>query len=51
VLLTDDEGRRLAKRDGAPTIAMLRDNGADPPVLLAGLRNAETGIGRLAASA
>jgi glutamyl-Q tRNA(Asp) synthetase len=51
MLLTDDEGRRLAKRDGAPTIAMLRDNGAAPPVLLAGLRNAETGIGRLAASA
>lgn len=37
-LLTDDAGRRLAKRDGAPTLAALRAEGADPAALAAGLR-------------
>ncbi|HEY0085451.1 MAG TPA: tRNA glutamyl-Q(34) synthetase GluQRS [Allosphingosinicella sp.] len=37
-LLTDAEGRRLAKRNGAPTLAALREGGADPAALLAGLR-------------
>jgi glutamyl-Q tRNA(Asp) synthetase len=33
-LLTDDEGRRLAKRDGAPTIAARRAAGAQPADVL-----------------
>ncbi len=37
-LLTDAEGRRLAKRTGAPTLASLRDAGADPAALVAALR-------------
>ncbi|QPQ54620.1 tRNA glutamyl-Q(34) synthetase GluQRS [Allosphingosinicella flava] len=37
-LLTDGEGRRLAKRSGAPTLAGLRDAGADPGALVADLR-------------
>ena len=37
-LLVDGEGRRLAKRHGAPTLAELRQAGADPAELLAGLR-------------
>jgi glutamyl-Q tRNA(Asp) synthetase len=36
-LLLDAEGRRLAKRDKAPTIAGLRAAGADPAELAAGL--------------
>ena len=36
-LLADAEGRRLAKRDGAPTIAVLREAGADPAALVADL--------------
>ena len=36
-LLTDAEGRRLAKRSGAPAIADLRDAGADPVRLAADL--------------
>jgi glutamyl-Q tRNA(Asp) synthetase len=38
-LLTDAEGRRLAKRDGAPALADLRHSGADPRDLLARLRH------------
>ncbi len=37
-LLTDAEGRRLAKRNGAPTLADLRAAGADPAALVAELR-------------
>jgi glutamyl-Q tRNA(Asp) synthetase len=37
-LLTDAEGHRLAKRHGAPTLASLRDAGADPQALAAALR-------------
>ena len=36
-LLTDAEGRRLAKRNGAPAIADLRQSGADPARLAADL--------------
>ena len=44
-LLRDDEGRRLAKRAGAPTLASLRSEGADPEKLLAMLRDAKTAVG------
>lgn len=37
-LLTDAEGNRLAKRHGAPTLASLREDGADPQALVAALR-------------
>lgn len=37
-LLTDAAGRRLAKRDGAPTLAGMRAAGADPAALAAKLR-------------
>ena len=37
-LLLDGEGRRLAKRHGAPTIADLRAGGADPAELVEALR-------------
>jgi glutamyl-Q tRNA(Asp) synthetase len=37
-LLTDVDGNRLAKRHGAPTLASLRDAGADPQALVAALR-------------
>lgn len=37
-LITGADGRRLAKRDGAPTLAALREGGADPAELLATLR-------------
>src|SRR3546814_7058467 len=37
-LLTDAEGRRLAKRNGAPTLADLCAGGTDPEKLVADLR-------------
>ena len=37
-LIAGPDGRRLAKRDGAATLADLRDGGADPALLLAELR-------------
>ncbi len=37
-LLLDGDGRRLAKRSGAPTIKSLREAGADPEKLAADLR-------------
>ena len=37
-LLLDAEGRRLAKRNGAPTIAGMRDAGVDAEALVADLR-------------
>ena len=44
-LLTDAEGKRLAKRTGAPTIAELREAGADPAALAADLRNNRLPLG------
>jgi glutamyl-Q tRNA(Asp) synthetase len=38
-LLLDSDGRRLAKRHGAPTIADLRAQGVDPRALVADLRS------------
>ena len=37
-LLTGPDGRRLAKRDGAQSLAELRENGADPVTLIEALR-------------
>jgi glutamyl-Q tRNA(Asp) synthetase len=44
-LLADAAGRRLAKRDGAPTIASLRDAGGDPAALAADLRAGRMPVG------
>jgi glutamyl-Q tRNA(Asp) synthetase len=44
-LLTDAAGRRLAKRHGAPTLAELREGGADPVELVATLRAGRHPIG------
>ena len=44
-LLADADGRRLAKRDGAPTIAALREGGADPAALVADLRARRMAVG------
>ena len=49
-LLTDAEGRRLAKRNGAPTLADLRASGADPARLLADLRTGQMPAGYSAAA-
>lgn len=38
-LLMDEQGRRLAKRDGAATLKAMREAGADPVVLVAALRD------------
>jgi glutamyl-Q tRNA(Asp) synthetase len=40
-LLSGADGTRLAKRQNAPTIASLRDAGADPAALVAALRRGE----------
>jgi glutamyl-Q tRNA(Asp) synthetase len=45
-LLTDANGRRLAKRDGAETLAGLRARGADPAVI-----RAQLGFGELRSAA
>lgn len=45
-LLPGPDGRRLAKRDGAPTLAALRANGADPGALVAALRAGDLFIGK-----
>lgn len=50
-LLTDAEGRRLAKRNGAPTLADLRERGAEPEKLLAQLRAGQLPAGYSAAEA
>ncbi|HEV2867420.1 MAG TPA: tRNA glutamyl-Q(34) synthetase GluQRS [Allosphingosinicella sp.] len=50
-LLTDAEGRRLAKRHGAPTLADLRAAGADPVELAAALRSGQMPAGYSLASA
>jgi glutamyl-Q tRNA(Asp) synthetase len=44
-LLLDADGRRLAKRDGAPSLADLRAHGRDPAGLLAELREAKRMVG------
>ncbi len=49
-LLLGAEGRRLAKRSGAPTIASLRDGGADPEALVRDLRTGKLPYGYSAAS-
>src|SRR5688572_13452602 len=40
-LIVDTEGRRLAKRDGAPTLADLRASGIDPAELVGGVRSGQ----------
>jgi glutamyl-Q tRNA(Asp) synthetase len=50
-LLTDAEGRRLAKRSGAPSLASLRAAGADPATLVADLRAGRLPAGYLAGGA
>jgi glutamyl-Q tRNA(Asp) synthetase len=44
-LLADRDGRRLAKRSGAPTLAELRAGGADPVAIAAALRAGEIPFG------
>ena len=44
-LLADADGRRLAKRNRAPTLAALRAAGADPEALVAELRRGELPAG------
>ncbi|MES2337798.1 MAG: tRNA glutamyl-Q(34) synthetase GluQRS [Pseudomonadota bacterium] len=44
-LLTDASGRRLAKRDGAPTLAAMRADGIDGTALAAGVRDGSFPIG------
>jgi glutamyl-Q tRNA(Asp) synthetase len=48
-LLADAEGRRLAKRHGAPTLADLRAAGADPEKLAAELLSGRLPAGYSAA--
>jgi glutamyl-Q tRNA(Asp) synthetase len=50
-LLTDTEGRRLAKRHNAPSLAALRDAGAEGPALAAALRTGQMPGGYSVASA
>lgn len=50
-LLLDGEGRRLAKRHGAPTLQSLREAGADPAELVASLRSGRLPAGYSAAEA
>ena len=44
-LVTHEDGRRLAKRDLAPTLAAMRDAGANGPDLAAGLSRGELPLG------
>ncbi|HEX8239548.1 MAG TPA: tRNA glutamyl-Q(34) synthetase GluQRS [Allosphingosinicella sp.] len=48
-LLTDADGRRLAKRNGAPTLCELRAGGADPKSLASGLLTGQMPYGYSAA--
>ncbi|RZF65504.1 tRNA glutamyl-Q(34) synthetase GluQRS [Sphingomonas populi] len=50
-LLTDANGKRLAKRDGAPTLAALRDSGIDGVALADAVRAGRLPDGSAAASA
>jgi glutamyl-Q tRNA(Asp) synthetase len=49
-LLLDSDGRRLAKRHGAPTLRELREAGADPEVLAAALLTGQLPSGYSAAA-
>jgi glutamyl-Q tRNA(Asp) synthetase len=49
-LLLDSEGRRLAKRHGAPTLGELREGGADPKALAADLLTGQMPYGYSAAA-
>ena len=49
-LLLGADGQRLAKRNGAPTIASMRDGGADPAQLVADLRTGRLPYGYSAAA-
>jgi glutamyl-Q tRNA(Asp) synthetase len=49
-LLLDAEGRRLAKRHGAPTLRELRESGADPKSLAANLLTGQMPYGYSAAN-
>jgi glutamyl-Q tRNA(Asp) synthetase len=40
-LLVDQNGRRFAKRDGAPSLAGLRAAGVDPALLVQGIRTGQ----------
>jgi len=44
-LLAGADGARLAKRHGAPTLAALREGGADPAELVAALRSGQLPAG------
>ena len=44
-LVTHEDGRRLAKRDLAPTLAAMREAGADGPKLVAGLLSTKLPLG------
>ena len=44
-LVTHEDGRRLAKRDLAPTLAAMRESGADGRALAASLANGELPLG------
>lgn len=44
-LVTHDDGRRLAKRDKAPTLEAMRDSGVDGPELAAQLREGQLPLG------
>ena len=44
-LIVDAAGERLAKRHDAPTIASLREAGADPAALVEGMRRGELPAG------
>ena len=44
-LVAHADGRRLAKRDLAPTLAAMRDGGVDGPALAAGLRAGQLPLG------
>ena len=50
-LLIGPDGKRLAKRNGARPLAELREEGADPTILLASLRAGQLPIGVTAAQA
>ncbi|MDO7841288.1 tRNA glutamyl-Q(34) synthetase GluQRS [Sphingomonas immobilis] len=50
-LLTDADGKRLAKRDGAPTLAGLRERGEDGAAIAAALRAGRLPIGFATTSA
>ena len=44
-LVGHDDGRRLAKRDGSPALAIMRDRGADGRALAEGLRAGQLPLG------